>query len=446
MGEDRTMQELLSRNLLLNIGIDIKQLRSLPLVGMTKKTLNQKFPYTGKRHIMLNSFSIARLPRIEFGPGVIAKLPEICQLYGRRILLVTGGQSFDEAPWSDAILLEFKAHHIDWLQFKVSEEPSPQLVDDAVKAYADEAIDVVVAVGGGSALDAAKAIAGLLRVQRTVMDYLEGVGPELSYQGPAVPFIAVPTTAGTGSEATKNAVLSVHGLEGFKKSFRDDRLVAEYALVDPDLLASCPTPVIAANGMDALTQLLESYVSTRSNALTDSLAISGLRAVRDGLLPMFNSGGKDAEARERMAYGSMLSGICLAQTGLGSVHGLASPLGAFYPIPHGMVCGTLVAEATRVNIQAIKQREPDNPLLAKYARLGDVLSQKKHRHLEKSCQALIDLLADWTCQLKLEGLGSYGLGLDGIAHVVAHCRGSSMKTNPIILSDEELAGLLQARL
>ena len=155
---------------------------------------------------------------------------------------------------------------------------------------------------------------------------------------------------------------------------------------------------------------------------------------------------EDAKARERMAYGSMLSGICLAQTGLGSVHGLASPLGAFYPIPHGVVCGTLVAQATRVNIEALNQREPDNPLLAKYARIGDVLSQKKHRDVEKSHQALVDLLADWTAQLKLERLGRYGLKEEGIAHVVAHCRGSSMKTNPIVLSDEEITALLMYRL
>lgn len=395
---------------------------------------------------MLNDFSIARLPRIEFGSGAIAKLGDICRQYGRRVLLVTGGQSFDQASWSDAILQDLKHHDIDWLLFKVTGEPSPQLVDQAVKDYADEAIDAVVAVGGGSALDAAKAIAGLLRVKRSVMDYLEGVGPELSYEGPAVPFIAVPTTAGTGSEATKNAVLSVQGPEGFKKSFRDDQLVAEYAIVDADLLASCPLSVIAANGMDALTQLLESYVSTRANAMTDALAISGLRAVRDALFPMFDSAGQDADARERMAYGSMLSGICLAQTGLGSVHGLASPLGAFYPIPHGVVCGTLVAEATRVNIEAMRHREPKNPLLAKYARLGDVLCQKKHRHAETSCQALIDQLTEWTVELKLEGLSAYGLREAGIDQVVAHCRGSSMKTNPIVLSDEELAGVLQARL
>ncbi len=202
------------------------------------------------------------------------------------------------------------------------------MIDAAVNEYAPADIDVVLGIGGGSAMDAAKAIAGLLRVKQSVMDFLEGVGPELPYRGPAVPLIAVPTTAGTGSEATKNAVLSKQGHDGFKKSFRDDRLVAEVAIVDPDLLSSCPREVIAANGMDALTQLIESYVSIKANVFNDALGISGLRAARDGLVHLYQSAGADGAARERMAYASLISGINLAQTGLGSVHGLASPLGA----------------------------------------------------------------------------------------------------------------------
>jgi len=286
----------------------------------------------------------------------------------------------------------------------------------------------------------------LLKVRRSVMDYLEGVGPELNYEGPAVPFIAVPTTAGTGSEATKNAVLSVQGKEGFKKSFRDDRLVAEYAIVDPDLLATCPKDVVAANGMDALTQLLESYVSTRSNTMTDALAISGLQAVCEGLLPMFERGNETAEAQTKMAYGSMLSGICLAQTGLGSVHGLASPLGAFYPIPHGVVCGTMVAQATDVNIVAMLSREPNNPALDKYVHVGDVLAGKQFRNKQESWEALCRVLTDWTEKLQLPRLAEYGVTEEGLDHVVAHCRGSSMTTNPIVLTDAEIKELLRYRL
>src|SRR5690606_15653417 len=176
-----------------------------------------------------------------------------------------------------------ETRNVAWVHFRVEGEPSPQLVDDAVRELKDAGIESVAGIGGGSVLDAAKAIAGLLRVGNSVMDYLEGVGPELPYQGPALPYIAVPTTAGTGSEATKNAVLSVRGKNGFKKSFRHELLVPQYAVVDPDLLATCPRELIAANGMDALTQLLESYVSTKANPFTDALATSGLAAVRDGL-------------------------------------------------------------------------------------------------------------------------------------------------------------------
>ncbi len=395
---------------------------------------------------MFNNFAIARLPRIEFGEGTFSMVSSICLQYGRRVLLVTGARSFQNSLYFEQLTSDFSHHRIEWQHCTVDGEPSPQLVDEAVQRFAPENIDVVLGVGGGSALDAAKAIAGLLKVGRSVMDYLEGVGPELDYEGPSVPFIAVPTTAGTGSEATKNAVLSVHGPQGFKKSFRHDRLVAEYAIVDPALLTTCPKTVIAANGMDALTQLLESYVSIRANPLTDALALSGLQAVADGLLPLYLEEGLTLQAQEQMAYASMLSGICLAQTGLGSVHGLASPLGAFYPIPHGVVCGTLVAKATAVNIRAMQEREPDNPLLEKYAHLGDIMCRRQHSSPEEACDGLVNLLEDWTLKLGLPHLSEYGLEEQGIEHVVEHSRGSSMKTNPIILTDEELAEVLKARI
>jgi alcohol dehydrogenase len=295
-------------------------------------------------------------------------------------------------------------------------------------------------------MDAAKAIAGLIEVKASVMDFLEGVGPELPYEGPSVPFIAVPTTAGTGSEATKNAVLSKTGMEGFKKSFRDDKLVAEWAIVDPDLLSTCPQAVIAANGMDALTQLIESFVSIKANVFTDALGLSGLAAARDGLLKLYNSEGGDGQARERMAYASLISGINLAQTGLGSVHGLASPLGAFYPIPHGVVCGTLVAEATAINIEAMRGREPGNEALARYARVSEVLLHRHFASQDEALHELVELLRRWTGELNLQRLSRYGLNSSGIDHVVAHARGSSMKTNPIVLTDDEISSILKDRM
>lgn len=391
-------------------------------------------------------FSIARLPRIEFGRGMINRLPEIVCQFGRRILLVTGAKSLQESSHWQQLNHAFSAHQIEILQCRISEEPSPQVVNDIVTQYADSRIDVVVAVGGGSALDAAKAVAGLLRVRHSVMDYLEGVGPELPYNGPAVPFIAVPTTAGTGSEATKNAVLSVQGKHGFKKSFRHDKLVAEYAVVDPQLLATCPKNVIAANGMDALTQLIESLVSIKANVFTDALATSGLRAARDALLPWYEHGYMAHEAQDKMAYAALISGITLAQVGLGSVHGLASPLGAFYPIPHGVVCGTLMASATKTNIEAMLAREPDNPALQKYVTVGQVLCEKKFRQPEQAWEALIQLLEDWTLRMQLPVLSQYGVTDQALDPIMANSRGSSMKTNPIVLSDNEIKHILLSRL
>ena len=389
-------------------------------------------------------FSLARLPRIEFGAGAITQLPHIVGRYGRRMLLVTGARSFVESPRWQALASGLQERGIEWLMFQVAEEPSPELVDDAVRQFGSRAFDVVVGLGGGSALDAAKAIAGLLKPGNSVVDHLEGVGPELPYIGPATPFIAIPTTAGTGSEATKNAVLSRHGADGFKKSFRDERLVAEYAIVDPDLLATCPPGIIAANGMDAFTQLLESYVSTRANPLTDALAMDGMAAVRDGLLPWFEGEGDGEANRVRMAYAALLSGITLAQVGLGSVHGLAAPLGAFSPIPHGVACGTLAAEATRVNIRVIKARDPENQALNKYAEVGRLLSGKALPD-DEAHDALIRILEDWTARLAIPRLSAYGITESDVSNIVANSRGSSMKTNPIVLHDDEIAALLRAR-
>ncbi len=394
----------------------------------------------------ITPFSIARLPRIEFGAGSVARLPSLVSKYGRRALLVTGSRSLHLSSYWQPLVSALETEGISWQRVAVADEPSPELVDQSVGRFHRDAVDVVVGIGGGSALDAGKAIAGLLPSGDSVMDYLEGVGPQRTYRGPSAPYIAVPTTAGTGSEATKNAVLSIRGERGFKKSFRHELLVPEYALLDPDLLASCPSAQIAANAMDALTQLIESYVALRANPITDALALGGIDAVRRGLFVWYEGGERAAEGRDLLAYASLTSGICLAQTGLGSVHGLASPLGAFFPIPHGVVCGTLVAAATGANIRALRQREPDNPALEKYARLGNLLSGQAHDDPRDACEALTRALEAWTNRLGLSKLGAYGVEESDITRVVAGCRGGSMKTNPIVLTDAEIAGIVKQRL
>ena len=393
------------------------------------------------------AFQVARLPEIRFGSGTFDDIPEVLADYGRNALLVTGRRSLQDTPRWRHLVDALAAADIHWHQVTVDGEPSPELVDGAVREHHTTPVDVVVGIGGGSVLDAAKAIAGLLRPGNSVLDHLEGVGRGLPYQGPAVPFVAVPTTAGTGSEATKNAVLSRQGTDGFKKSFRDNRLVAEIAIVDPSLLDSCDKGLIAANGMDAFTQLLESYVSLRASPFTDALASSGMQAFRDGFWQAWAPDDPLAQQDyQKLAYASLCSGITLAQCGLGSVHGLASPLGAFFPIPHGVVCGTLVAAATRVNIQALRAREPGSPALRKYAEAGLLLSGKMFASEQAAQDGLVELLDEWTARLELPRLTEFGMREDDITRVVANCRGGSMQTNPLVLGDEELADLLRMRL
>jgi alcohol dehydrogenase len=408
-------------------------------------------------------FSIARLPRILFGSGRSGELGGVAREFGRKALVVVREPGFiDTADWAglrDAL----ESAGVDVALEAVSAEPSPALIDEIVARHRGSGsgsgpapIDVVVGIGGGSVLDTAKAVAGLLIPGNSVMDHLEGVGPQLPYRGPSVPFIAVPTTAGTGSEATKNAVLSVRGAGGFKKSFRDESLVARVAIVDPDLLAGCPPELIAGNGMDALSQLLESYVSARANPFTDALALSGLACVRDGLLPWFEEaaagrgaagpGSVAAAARGRMAYAALCSGICLAQAGLGSVHGLASPLGAGFPIPHGVACGATLVAATRVNIAALEGRDPASVALGRYATAGRLWAGRAGADDRDARALLVPALAALTARLGVPGLSAFGITESSIPTLVADSRGSSMKTNPIVLTDEEIGGVLRASL
>lgn len=392
---------------------------------------------------MLPAFSIGRLPRIEFGSGALQKVPGIAAGFGQRLLIVTGKQSFLASPHAPPLFEALRRHGCTWETVHVAGEPTVAFIDATVARLRNGDFAAVMGIGGGSVLDAAKAIAGLLKPGNSVLDHLEGVGPELPYRGPATPFIAVPTTAGTGSEVTKNAVIGEPGK--FKKSFRDEQLVAAWAVVDPDLLASCSPKLIAADGMDAFTQLLESFVSRRANPLTDALARSGIMAVKDGLLPFYRDP-QNAAAREKMAYAALVSGICLANTGLGAVHGLAAPLGAFFPIPHGLACGTLLATTTAVNIAALQQRVPDSPALPKYAEIGRRFAMQKGLNGDAARAFLIDTLQHWERELDLPRLSACRVTSADLPRIVANCRGSSMQTNPVELSDDEITHILQERL
>jgi alcohol dehydrogenase len=390
-------------------------------------------------------FALGRLPRVEFGAGAVAHVPEIVAGFGSRALLVTGRRSLEASPHWPPLVDGLRERGIEWRRVVVDGEPGPALVDAAVAEHRG-AVEVVLGIGGGSALDAAKAIAGLLPSGRSVLDHLEDVGRGVPYAGPATPFVAVPTTAGTGSEATRNAVLSQVGEGGFKKSFRHEELVARVAVVDPDLCASCPRALVAADGMDALTQLLESWVAKRASAFTDALAESGLAAARDGLLAWYEGRGDPAAARARMAYAALLSGVTLSHAGLGAVHGLAGALGARYPIGHGLACGTLVAAVTSANVAALRARAPGHPALARYARAWAILARHPGSPPADAPERLAGLLEDWVRRLDLPRLGALGMDEVLLPELVAGSRSGSMRSNPVVLSDEELAAVLAARL
>ena len=390
------------------------------------------------------SFTVSRLPQIDFGHQAILRLAQAACTYGQSALLVTGAGTLTRITHWPTCQEQFATAAVSYQHCIIDREPSPDQIDELVARYYGQGIELVIGIGGGSVLDGAKAIAGLLPFGNSVRDHLEGVGRAIPYHGPALPFIAVPTTAGTGSEATKNAVLSEVGPHGYKKSFRHDSLVPQRAIVDPSLLETCPPALIAANGMDALTQLLESYVSTKASPVTDALALRGLAAVRDGLFPAWrNDPDTGISGRENMALAALLSGITLAQAGLGAVHGLASPLGAFFPIAHGVVCGALVAAATAVNITAMRHRDPQNRALSRYAEVGRLLSGDRRLTDREAQDQLVSLLTAWTRELGLPRLATLGVRRDDFARIVANSRGNSMQTNPIRLSDDEITAILE---
>ncbi len=391
----------------------------------------------------ITSFIFARMPEIHFGAGMLSRLPALIALRGKRGLLVTGSSSFRRSTHCERLMAALDAAGITVFQVSVSGEPSPAFVDETVARYRSESLDWVVSIGGGSAIDAGKAISAMLPSGDSVVEYLECKDIR-KHDGRKTPFIAIPTSSGTGAEATKNAVLSDIGRSGYKSSLRHDQFVPDIALVDPELTLSCSPEVTAACGLDALTQLLESYVSIKASPMSDALALSGLEHVAAGFLPSVENGANDIDARGHMAYGAMLSGVTLANAGLGVVHGYAGPLGGFHPIPHGVVCGTLIGEATRMTIEELFKAPEQNQLaLRKYAKAGAVLARKHPVSLQHDCDLLVSTLTEWIERTRIPRLGRYGIGEADFAAILDKTNG---KNSPAALSREQMAAILKARL
>ncbi|MCG8344086.1 MAG: iron-containing alcohol dehydrogenase, partial [Chlorobiales bacterium] len=303
----------------------------------------------------MDSFSLLRQPRVFFGPGEIQTLSGLVREFGKKVLVVTGSSTLQRSEELFTLFDRMKSELLECHHYAIHGEPCPDLVDRAVEEYGGFGIDVVVAAGGGSALDAGKAISAMLLKKEPVERFIEGQPEYRAHDGMKVPFIAVPTTSGTGSEATNNAVISRTGPGGYKRSLRHYAFVPEAAVIDPELTLTMPSELTAASGMDAFTQLLEALVSPYGSPYTEAVALSGIEHFSRCFERACYNGAEDIDARSGMAYASFLSGIALANAGLGIVHGFASSIGGYVDIPHGQLCATLLYSATRENIAQLRQ-------------------------------------------------------------------------------------------
>jgi alcohol dehydrogenase class IV len=386
-------------------------------------------------------FSVSKIPQIIFGIGASSKLGELAGRYGRKVLLVTGLDSYNSTLIQKRVESALSLKKIHHLRYPISGEPSPEIIDDAILRFKEEKIEVVIAVGGGSVMDAGKAIAAMLITDGSVFDYLEGIGSRLP-SGFRLPIIAVPTTSGTGSEATKNAVISRFGENGFKRSFRHDNYVPDFAVIDPELIVSCPKNTTAASGMDAFTQLLESYISTMASPMIDALALSGLERIARSLEKAY-SNGNDINARSDMAYAALISGITLSNAGLGVIHGYAQPLGSLFPIPHGIVCGTLMGIVNRYTVRKLRQLKDESIFLEKYANIGRLFTEKSSMNRDYYIDLLLETIDNYSIKFEIPKLSVFGINETNLDTIVMR---TGIKNHPANLTPEELKEILRERL
>ncbi len=390
----------------------------------------------------MTPFNLGKLPRIYFGPGKLAELPRLMAESAKSALIITGASSFYGSEKWKKLTDELTSRGITHFHVSVKGEPSPDMVDDIAGQYRGKKPGLVIAIGGGSVMDAGKAVSAMLPKNETVKHYLEGFQGAGVHDGVKTPFIAIPTTSGTGSEAAKNAVLSRVGPDGYKRSIRHDNFVPDISIVDPELMLSCLPSVTAACGMDAFVQLLESFVSTNASQLSDALALSGLEQVRDSLVTAYRDGNNLA-ARTGMAYAALMSGITLSHAGLGVVHGFASVLGGFFAIPHGVICGTLIGAATWTNIRYLKELGEGNPFLEKYARTGALLARREYtpENRDDHLDFLVRQLDEWTETFRMPRLGAFGVGFQDINRIIQH---TGDKNNPVKLDKDGIKEILTA--
>ncbi|MCG6881169.1 MAG: iron-containing alcohol dehydrogenase [Deltaproteobacteria bacterium] len=391
---------------------------------------------------MKNAFHISNTPELVLGCGEISKLYEMVAPYIGSVLMITGGSAWKGMTFFHGFIEKLKSKSRLAGHLKIAHEPSPEDVDDAIRQYQQKGIGCVVSIGGGSVIDAGKAISAMLQSEGSIVDYLEGVGTRVP-TGFKVPFIAVPTTAGTGSEATWNAVITQEGTNGFKKSLRHKNYVPDIALLDPQLTVSCPPEITAASGMDAFTQLVESYLSTRANPFTDALGLDAIgriyRSIEKAVIESRN-----LEARFEMAYAAYISGINLANGGLGAVHGFAQPLGSLFGIPHGTVCGTLMGAVNRVTAKKLMDEGMSgSTTFHKYAKIGKLFAGSDAKSEFYYLNFCIDEFERLTSELQLPKLSVYGVTEKDFDAIIAS---TGLKYHPVKLDEKDLKEILKQRI
>lgn len=381
-------------------------------------------------------FEFATATRIVFGPGTARRLPELAVPFGRRVLVVTGSGADRHAVLLDALA----AAGLQPTRFRIAGEPTTDEATAGAELARACGAELVLGLGGGSVIDAGKAIAALARQPAGLMEYLEVIGRGRALDAPPLPFLAVPTTAGTGAEVTRNAVLAspAHRL---KASLRHASMLPALALVDPELALACPPAVTAASGMDALTQCLEAFVSCRAQPLTDALCREGIRRAAGSLERAVADGG-DLDARNDLALAALFSGLALANAGLGAVHGFAAPLGGRHRAPHGAVCAALLAPVWQANLAAVRDAG-DTPTLVKFREAAALLTGDPAATPERGTAFLREL----TARLGIHGLAAHGLQESDLAEVVRQAAAaSSMMGNPVPLGPEVLQAILRRAL
>jgi alcohol dehydrogenase class IV len=375
-------------------------------------------------------FEFATATRILFGEGTAAMLPELVRSFGLRPLVVTGASAQRVAPLISALAAQ---------AFAVPGEPSVDLVREGARLVQNAGCDVVVSIGGGSAIDAGKAIAIIATNGGEPLEFLEVVGKGRTIENSPLPFIAVPTTAGTGTEVTRNAVLA-STQHGVKASLRSPLMLPRVAFIDPELTYALPPAMTAYTGLDALTQLIEPYVSVRANPLVDAICVEGLPLVARSLHRAFHDG-TDRAARHDMSLAALFGGLALANAGLGVVHGFAAPLGGSFHAPHGALCAALLPHCMAANLAALRERAPQHPALERYANVARLLTGRT--------DATADGGIAWVCalcaELKIPTLRNWGINQSDLPEIVEKAtHASSMKANPLPLTGGELLATLMS--